>query len=217
MKKFFLTAIMCFATFATFAQTSSRFQLIELPYPSNALEPTISQQTIELHHGKHLKGYVDNLNKLIMNTEFENAPIEKIVATAPQGSIFNNAGQLLNHNYYFTQFSPKAEKEPKGELAKAIIAKWESIDNFKKKFVEAGSKIFGSGWVWLAKDSHGDLSIKTYSNAGNPVVDGLQPLLGFDVWEHAYYIDYQNRRADHLNALWNIVDWKIIGERYNAQ
>lgn len=190
-----------------------KFELIKLPYAADALEPVISQATIEFHHGKHLQAYVNNLNNLIPGTKFENAPLEKIVAES-DGAIFNNAGQILNHNLYFTQFSPKGGGEPKGKLADAIKATWGSFEDFKKEFNAAGAGLFGSGWVWLAKDKDGKLSITKEANGSNPVAKGLTPILGFDVWEHAYYLDYQNRRPDHLNALWQIVDWDAVGERY---
>lgn len=196
----------------TYAQ-NGRFSLLTLPYEADGLEPVISRQTIEFHHGKHLLTYVTNLNNLIPGTEYENMPLEEIVAKA-SGAVFNNAGQALNHNLYFTQFSPKGGGKPDGKLLKAIESKWGSFDNFKKEFEKSGASLFGSGWVWLASDSTGELSILQEPNAGNPVKDGLIPLLGFDVWEHAYYLDYQNRRADHLSALWQIVDWKEVGKRY---
>ena len=190
-----------------------KFELIQLPYAANALEPVISETTIKLHHGKHLQTYVNNRNNLVPGTKFENATLEEIVAGS-DGAIFNNAGQTLNHNLYFTQFSPNGGGEPKGELAEAINATWGSFDNFKKEFVAAGTGLFGSGWVWLAKDKDGKLSITKEANGSNPVAHGLTPILGFDVWEHAYYVDYQNRRPDHLNALWGIIDWDVVGKRY---
>ena len=190
-----------------------KFELIKLPYAADALEPVISKATIEFHHGKHLQAYVNNLNNLIPGTKFENAPLEQIVAES-DGAIFNNAGQILNHNLYFTQFSPNGGGEPKGKLADAIKATWGSFEDFKKEFNAAGAGLFGSGWVWLAKDKDGKLSITKEANGSNPVVKGLTPILGFDVWEHAYYLDYQNRRPDHLNALWQIVDWDAVGKRY---
>lgn len=190
-----------------------KFELIQLPYAANALEPVISKETIEFHHGKHLQTYVNNLNKLIQGTKFENTRLEEIVAES-DGAIFNNAGQVLNHNLYFTQFSPNGGGEPEGELAEAIKETWGSFDNFKKEFDAAGASLFGSGWVWLAKDQNGKLSITKEPNGSNPVAHDLVPLLGFDVWEHAYYLDYQNRRADHLNSLWDIVDWMAVSERY---
>ena len=190
-----------------------KFELIQLPYAANALEPVISKETIEFHHGKHLQAYVNNLNNLIPGTKFENAPLEQIVAES-DGAIFNNAGQILNHNLYFTQFSPKGGGKPSGKLAEAIDKTWGSFDNFKKEFNAAGAGLFGSGWVWLAKDKDGKLSITKEANGSNPVAKGLTPILGFDVWEHAYYLDYQNRRPDHLAALWKIVDWDAVGKRY---
>lgn len=190
-----------------------KFELPQLPYATNALEPVISQQTIEFHHGKHLLAYVNNLNNLLPGSKFENADLLTIVKES-DGAIFNNAGQILNHQLYFESFSPNGGGEAKGKLAEAIIAQWGSFENFKKEFVAAGVSLFGSGWAWLAKDANGKLSIEKDSNAGNPVTKGLTPILGFDVWEHSYYLDYQNRRADHLNELWKIIDWDVVGSRY---
>lgn len=190
-----------------------KFELVKLPYETGALAPVISKQTIELHHGKHLQTYVNNLNNLIPGTKFENADLETIVKES-DGGIFNNAGQVLNHNLYFTQFSPNGGGKPSGKLATAIDATWGSFENFQKEFEAAGVGLFGSGWVWLAKDKEGKLSITKEQNAGNPVTKGLTPILGFDVWEHSYYFDYQNRRADHLKELWKIVDWKVVDKRY---
>lgn len=190
-----------------------KFELIQLPYEANALEPVISKETIDYHYGKHLQAYVNNLNKLIPGTEFENATLEEIVAGS-DGAIFNNAGQVLNHNLYFTQFSPDGGGEPTGKLAEAIQKTWGTFENFQKEFVNAGVGLFGSGWVWLAKDQDGKLSITKEANGSNPVAHGLTPLLGFDVWEHAYYLDYQNRRPDHLDTLWKIVDWDVVSDRY---
>ena len=190
-----------------------KHELILLPYAANALEPVISRQTIEFHHGKHLQTYVNNLNNLIQGTQFEAANLETIVKES-DGAIFNNAGQILNHNLYFTQFSPSGGGKPSGRLAQAIDAAWGSFENFQKEFEAAGAGLFGSGWVWLAAGNDGSLSIVKESNAGNPLTKGLKPLLTFDVWEHAYYLDFQNRRADQLKSLWTIVDWKIVESRY---
>lgn len=190
-----------------------KFELIQLPYEANALEPVLSKATIDFHYGKHLLAYVNNLNNLIAGTKFENAPLETIVAES-DGPIFNNAGQVLNHNLYFTSFSPKGGGKATGKLAEAINAEWGSFENFQKEMVAAGVGLFGSGWVWLAKDKDGKLSLTKEANGSNPVAKGLTPLLGFDVWEHSYYLDYQNRRADHLNELWKIVDWDAVGKRY---
>lgn len=192
---------------------SMKFELVKLPYETNALEPVISKQTIELHHGKHLQAYVTNLNNLIPGTKFENADIETIIRES-DGGIFNNAGQILNHDLYFTQFSPKGGGEPTGKLAEAIKSTWGSFESFKTEFEAAGVSLFGSGWAWLAKDKDGKLVITKEANGSNPVKNGLTPILGFDVWEHSYYLDYQNRRADHLKALWQIIDWDVVGKRY---
>ena len=191
------------------------FSLITLPYAPNALEPVISQETIEYHHGKHLQTYVDNLNKLVVGTEFESMPLEEIVAKS-QGGIFNNAGQILNHNLYFLQFSPVAADNhtPKGAILDAINRDFGSFEAFKAEFEQKGTTLFGSGWVWLASDKDGKLVITQEPNAGNPVTKGLKPLLTMDVWEHAYYIDYRNRRAAHLQSLWQIINWDEINRRY---
>lgn len=192
-----------------------KHELIKLPYEANALEPVISQKTIEFHHGKHLQTYVNNLNNLIAGTKYEDMSLEDIVKDS-EGGIFNNAGQILNHNMYFQQFSPDANGRPDEILLEAIQAEWQTFENFQKEFNAAAASLFGSGWVWLAADKDKKLSILKESNAGNPLTKGLQPILCFDVWEHAYYLDYQNRRADHIAALWNIIDWNVIEERYRS-
>lgn len=188
--------------------------LIELPYPTNALEPVISQATVELHHGKHLKGYVDKLNALIPNTKFAQMSLIEIVRQS-DGAIFNQAGQTLNHNLYFTQFSPTGGGEPSGNLRTAIDAQFGSFEAFKEQFQQSGTALFGAGWVWLASEPNGTLTITSEANAGNPVTKNLIPILGIDVWEHAYYLDYQNRRADHLKQVWQIIDWNIVQKRYD--
>ncbi len=190
-----------------------KFTLPELPYAKNALAPIISEQTIEFHYGKHHQAYVTNLNNLIQGTKFENADLETIIKES-DGAIFNNAAQVWNHTFYFNQFSTKGGGAPKGRLADAINAKFGSFEQFKTDFVTAGVGTFGSGWAWLVKTANGSLDIVKESNAGNPMTKGLIPILTFDVWEHAYYLDYQNRRPDHLNALWNIVNWNIIESRF---
>ena len=190
-----------------------KFELMALPYAMAALDPVISKQTLEFHHGKHLAGYVNNLNGLLPGSGFEEASLEEIVCKA-SGGILNNAGQILNHNLYFGQFTaPKADNAPTGKLAEAIVRDFGSFEAFKEGFQKAGTTLFGSGWVWLSADKDGKLVITQEANAANPVQKGLKPLLTFDVWEHAYYLDYQNRRADHLTALWDIVDWKVVEKR----
>ena len=192
------------------------FTLISLPYAPSALEPVISAQTLAFHHGKHLQAYVDNLNKLLPGSGLEDLPLEEIVARA-SGALFNNAGQVLNHNLYFTQFAPApSASAPFGRLAAQIEKQWGSVEAFRADFEAGGTGLFGSGWVWLSADADGTLVISREANAGNPVTQGRTPLLTFDVWEHAYYLDYQNRRAAHLAALWQIVDWNVIAERYKG-
>lgn len=192
------------------------FTLISLPYAPDALEPVISAQTLGFHHGKHLQGYVNNLNAALPGSGFEGLELEEIVRKA-SGGIFNNAGQILNHNLYFTQFrAPKADNAPVGALAAQIVKQFGSVEAFQAEFVAKGAGLFGSGWVWLSADDKGELVITQEPGAGNPVTKGLRPLLTFDVWEHAYYLDYQNRRPDHLKALWSIVNWEEIERRYKG-
>lgn len=185
----------------------------KLPYAENALEPAISTETVSYHYGKHEKTYIDNLNRLIKGTEYEDAELEEIIAHA-SGALYNNASQAWNHIFYFFTFSPDGSREPKGDLRKAIDREFGSFEDFKKAFVDAGVGLFGSGWVWLSRDEDGKLFITQGPNADNPIKMGLTPLLTFDVWEHAYYLDYQNRRADALERLWDIVDWDVVESRY---
>ena len=204
------------------------FTLITLPYALDALEPVISKQTLEFHHGKHLQAYVDNLNKLIAGTELEGKTLEEIIVISSNSSsvipgltgnlkaIFNNAGQILNHELYFSQLKAASSVMPDliGHLKSQIEKQWGSVDAFKAEFESKGTTLFGSGWVWLQANAEGELSIAQYGNADNPVAHGFKPILTFDVWEHAYYLDYQNRRAAHLSALWQIIDWNVIENRY---
>ena len=207
------------------------FTLIDLPYSKDALVPVISARTLEFHHGKHLQAYVDNLNKLLPASGLEELPLEEIVAKST-GPLFNNAGQVLNHNLYFTQFCPPCHpkesachpersegssslEDVQSPLFAQITKQWGSFDAFKAEFEQKGTTLFGSGWVWLQSDDNGELSIAQYSNADNPVAHGLKPLLTFDVWEHAYYLDYQNRRATHLHDLWLIINWSEMEKRYH--
>ena len=192
----------------------AQYSLMALPYAPEALEPVISRETIGFHHGKHLAGYVNNLNALLPGSGLEEATMEEIVCRA-SGGLLNNAGQILNHELYFGQFAaPKADRRPEGKLAEAIVRDFGSFEAFKEAFQKAGATLFGSGWVWLSADKDSKLVITQETNAANPVQRGLKPLLTFDVWEHAYYLDYQNRRPDHLAVLWQIVDWAVIGQRY---
>ncbi len=197
------------------------FELIKLPYGESDLEPVISAQTLSFHHGKHLQAYVDNLNKLLSGSSLEGLSLEEIVCRAnPAGgasanqAVFNNAGQILNHNLYFTQFAAKGVAlADDGGLKAQIVRQWGGVEAFRAEFVAKGVGLFGSGWVWLSRDADGSLVITQEPGASNPVVRGLRPLLTFDVWEHAYYLDYQNRRAAHLEALWQILDWSVIEKR----
>lgn len=189
-------------------------EMPRLPYPINGLEPVISVETIEFHYGKHLQTYVNNLTNLSKGTEYEQKDIEDIVSAAPDGGIFNNAGQVLNHALYFLQFTtPGQSKGPEGRLAELIARDFGNLDELKRQMEEAAIGLFGSGWAWLSLDKAGKLQISKESNAGNPLRRGHKPLLCIDVWEHAYYIDYRNRRADHVKKLWDIIDWKAVADR----
>ena len=191
-----------------------KFELMALPYVPEALEPVISKETIAFHHGKHLAGYVNNLNGLLPGSGFEEATLEEIVSKAT-GGILNNAGQILNHELYFGQFTGESiQSTPKGRIIEAINRNFGSFEAFKEEFQKKGATLFGSSWVWLSADKDGKLVITQEPNAANPIQKGLKPLLTFDVWEHAYYLDYQNRRPDHLAALWQIVDWEVIEDRW---
>ncbi len=191
-----------------------KFEKVALPYATDALEPVISKETIELHYGKHHQAYVDNLNRLIVGTKFENVDDLITIVKESDGAIYNNAGQVLNHDLYFTSFKKDGGGEPKGKLAEAINAQFGSFEKFKEEFSAAAVGLFGSGWAWLVSDKDGKLSIEKESNAGNPITRGLNPILPFDVWEHAYYVDTQNRRADHIKSIWDIIDWDVVSSRY---
>jgi Fe-Mn family superoxide dismutase len=188
-------------------------ELPKLPYALDALAPVIDKKTMEFHYGKHHQAYVNNLNGLIPGTKFENASLEDIIKGA-DGAIYNNGAQVWNHTFYFTSFKPKGGKEPDGLLANAIKKNFGSFAEFKELFAKAAVTLFGSGWAWLVKSSDGNLKIIQESNAGNPMRNGYVPILTCDVWEHAYYLDYQNRRPDYVKALWDILNWDIISKRY---
>jgi len=188
-------------------------KLPELPYAKEALAPNISAETLEYHYGKHHKTYVDNINKLIVGTEFENLALEDIVKKA-SGGVFNNAAQVWNHTFYWNCLSPKGGGEPSGALAGAILKSFGLFAQFKEKFTNAAVTLFGSGWAWLVQNPDGSLIIEATSNAGNPLKDGKKPLLTCDVWEHAYYIDYRNARAKYVEAFWNLVNWKFAEQNF---
>jgi Fe-Mn family superoxide dismutase len=185
------------------------FELITLPYGAKDLEPVISAQTLSFHHGKHLQAYVDNLNKLLPGSGMEADSLELIVCKA-SGGMFNNAGQILNHNLYFTQFCKGGSQLKDGFLKSQIVGQWGSVEAFQAEFVAKGVGLFGSGWVWLSAKKDGSLVITQEPGAENPITEGLKPLLTFDVWEHAYYLDYQNRRADYLKDFVNHIDWDFV-------
>ena len=189
--------------------------LPDLPYPKNALEPTISQETLEFHHDKHHQTYVTNLNNLVPGTEFENASLDEIVKRS-SGGIFNNAAQVWNHTFYWNCLSPNGGGSPSGELGSAIDKAFGSFDEFRKAFSTSAATNFGSGWTWLVKNSSGGLEIVNTSNAGNPMTDGKTPLLSIDVWEHAYYIDYRNARPKYLEEIWKLVNWEFVASNLAA-
>jgi superoxide dismutase, Fe-Mn family len=190
-------------------------QLPPLPYEKSALEPHISRETLEYHYGKHHQTYVTNLNKLIQGTEFADAPLEEIVRRS-SGPLFNNAAQTWNHTFFWHSMAPQGGGKPQGELLKAVEGAFGSFDAFKDKFSAAAAAVFGSGWAWLVKGRDGSVSIETTSNAHTPLASDAKPLLTLDVWEHAYYIDYRNRRPDFIAAYWNVVNWDFAGKNYRS-
>lgn len=196
---------------------NGKFELVKLPYDPNALEPVISSETIGYHHGKHLQTYVNNLNAALPGSRYEGLSLEEIVKTA-DGAVFNNAGQILNHNMYFEQLCPPGDtaKAPACKLLSAIENQFGTFETFKQEFTQRGTTLFGSGWVWLSADNSNKLIITQETNAGNPIRRGLRPLLTFDVWEHAYYLDFQNRRADHLAEMWKVIDWEVVDKRFGC-
>lgn len=194
---------------------AATFTLIELPYEMSALAPNVSEETLRYHHGKHLQTYVNNVNNLIADTRFVTMTLEDIVRQA-DGPLYNNAAQVLNHNLYFLTLAPSsvAKHTPEGPLAAAIKRDFGSFEAMKVQLAKAATSLFGSGWVWLAENRNGNLVILSESNAGNPLRHGLTPLLGIDVWEHAYYIDYRNDRARSIDQLWDVIDWQVVEDRY---
>ena len=198
----------------TDTMTQPQFTVRELPYAYDALAPQVSAETLRFHHDKHYKGYVDKLNELIVDSPYAGQPIEAIIVSA-DGPIFNNAAQVWNHEFFFDQLSPTPQPRPTGALKEAIDRDFGSVEQLKAQMNKAAAALFGSGWVWLAEDKAGNLTIVSEQNAGNPLRHGMKPLLCLDVWEHAYYIDYRNRRADAVAALWDNIDWKKVEARFN--
>lgn len=195
-----------------------QFSLPGLPYALDALEPVLSKETLEYHYGKHHAGYINNLNGLIENTDFSNMPIEDIIARA-DGSIFNNAAQSYNHTFYWEGMRPptiESANIPSGQIANALKEAFSDFETFKARFSEIGTKHFGSGWAWLLKNKSGALEIKGMHDADTPIKDGDTPLLALDVWEHAYYIDYRNKRPDYIAAFWQLVNWEFVEKQLLA-
>jgi len=190
-----------------------KLELKPLKYAKEALEPEISKQTLEFHHDKHLQAYVNNFNQFIEGSGLENNSLEEVIKSA-SGPLFNNAAQVWNHEFYFDSLTDKKGQNPLKKTEALINAKWGSVDKFKEEFEKAANSLFGSGWAWLVViNSNNELEIKSESNAGNPLKNGLKPILTFDVWEHAYYLDYQNKRAEYSKKIWNIIDWEKVEER----
>ena len=194
----------------------TRFTLAPLPYAYDALAPEISEETLRYHHDKHAAGYAAKLNELISGTPYESMSLSEIVLRS-DGAVFNNAAQTWNHEFYFAALSPAPRHRPQGALAEAIEAQFGSFDKFREQMTAAAVGLFGSGYVWLAENSDGQLAIIATSNAANPMCDGYRPLLCIDVWEHAYYIDYRNARAEALKAIWKRIDWDVVDARYKRQ
>jgi len=190
-------------------------ELPTLPFEMGALAPHISQETLEYHYGKHHQAYVNNLNKLIPGTQFENADLETIIKKAG-GGIFNNGAQVWNHSFYWKCLTPKSNGKPEGDLAQAIDKTFGSFEVFKNEFTKLAVTTFGSGWAWLVKNPDGTLALMSTGNAGNPLRENRKPLLTCDVWEHAYYIDYRNARPDYVTAFWNLVNWDFAGKNYSG-
>lgn len=189
------------------------FKLPELPYAHNALEPTLTKETLEFHHGKHHNAYVVNLNKLTEGKPQASQTLEEVILKS-DGGLFNNAAQIWNHTFYWYCLKPKAGSAPTGALLAAINKTWGSLDSFKEKFVTASTTVFGSGWGWLVKNGDGNLEIVQTSNAAVPFTQGKRPLLTCDVWEHAYYIDYRNLRQKYIESVWNLIDWDFVQSQF---
>lgn len=201
----------CFLT--STARGAEKFSLPKLPWPEDALARLISKETISYHYGKHQAAYVTNLNKLIKNTPYESMSLEDIIKKARSGPIFNNAAQVWNHTFYWNCMAPKAGGEPTGALLEAIAKNFGSFVAFKDEFTKAAVSLFGSGWAWLVRNPNGSLAVMATHNADTPRTSGKTPLLTCDVWEHAYYIDYRNRRPDYVAAFWKLVDWQAVAQR----
>ena len=212
----FLCLLLALMMTTTTKSTTATIEVKALPYAYDALAPAISEETMRFHHDKHYAGYVNKLNELIIDTPYTSQPLEDIILSS-DGAIFNNAAQVWNHEFFFDQLSPTPQQQPTGVFKEAIDRSFGSFAQMKAQMAKAATGLFGSGWVWLVEDKTGRLAIVSEQNAGNPLRHGLKPLLAIDVWEHAYYIDHRNLRADSITALWNCTDWKIVGERYHRK
>ena len=211
-----ISTLLTFSVMTTATTAATEFRPKELPYAYDALEPQLSEETLRYHHDKHYKGYVAKLNELVVDTPFAQRPLEEIIVSA-DGPLFHNAAQAWNHEFYFAALSPAPSNRPEGRLAEAIDRDFGSFDQLKAQMDKACASLFGSGWVWLVEDKSGKLAVMSEQNAGNPLRYGMKPLLAIDVWEHAYYIDYRNRRADSIAALWDRIDWKTVAKRYEKR
>lgn len=200
---------------------ATQFKMPELRYGLSDLAPVISPETMNFHYGKHLQAYINQLNTLIEGTEYEDMSLKEIIQEAPDGPLFNNAGQVLNHTLYFEQFAPirkdQGENLPEGELERALYESFGDFETFRSCMNEAAVKLFGSGWAWLVQTKGGSLKIDQCPNGDNPLRRGDVPLLCIDVWEHAYYLDYQNRRADYVQKIWDLIDWQVVASRMEAR
>ncbi|MEX0648718.1 MAG: superoxide dismutase [Balneolaceae bacterium] len=198
------------------------YELPDLPYKHDALEPHIDAKTMEIHHGKHHQGYTNKLNAALEGHSFANQPVEEVlrkIDEVPEDirqAVINNGGGYANHNLFWTILSPNGGGNPVGDVAEAINEKFGSFDKFKEEFSSAAAGRFGSGWGWLCVDSSGNLKLLSTANQDSPYMQGLTPVLGVDVWEHAYYLKYQNRRPDYLSAFWNVVNWDQVEKNYQA-
>ena len=186
-----------------------------LPFAGDALEPKISRQTFDFHWGKHLAAYVNNYNKLKQNTRFDKLPLVEAIKEA-EGGLYNNAAQIFNHEFYFDQMTDRGATQPCAELKNLITTQFGSMEKFRQEFTASALSVFGSGWVWLTIDVDHKLTIMPMPNAGNPLREKLRPLMVIDVWEHAYYLDYQNRRADYIDAFWDVLNWDVISDRLKS-
>jgi len=197
------------------------YSLPDLPYDYDALEPHIDARTMKIHHTKHHQGYTNKVNAALEGHEFADLDIEEVLSRIDEvpgekrQAVINNGGGYANHKLFWTVLSPNGGGEPSGELAEAINSTFGSHDKFKEEFAAAAGSRFGSGWAWLSVDGDGNLKVHSTPNQDSPIMDGLTPILGLDVWEHAYYLNYQNRRPDYISAFWNVVNWEQVAEYYN--